>query len=501
MRRLLAFLGTIGCSWTPALAGTPETLIERLTSDRHADRVSAGKELLQLGEAALPILDRTATSASEFDTRVRAQNLAETIRRTGENARLVTVAPVVLDYQGVPLATALADLKSKTGIPLVLHPTDVADPMRAVSLSTGPVSPWQAVDSFCRAAGLREVVTGTVDAKNLPGTPPLPNRRTSYAMAEIPQLSPGSVPVLLADGSYEPRAADFHSAVRVIALPPAYAGNRVIRGLGEVVLTLDVTPLPKLNWESIESVQIHRALDESSRPVPTAHLESGPSGFDPSIAQNVVIGGIAPFGGQQVWIEDQYGNPRTPDQVNPRLVAVRFRTGDRTVHRLKSLEGVVIGQVIQPNQTLMSVEDLASAVGTSFDGPGDTRLTVLSAETAGTGPATVRVRAEYPNPWTMQRLGFRGRFAVTGIMAPPLGGAVTLGGVGQMSFTDAVGKAIRSITVTNSQMSDDGFRQTYEVELSFPKSTGYGPPAKLVVIGNKPLRIEVPFRLENVRMP
>jgi hypothetical protein len=53
----------------------------------------------------------------------------------------------------------------------------------------------------------------------------------------------------------------------------------------------------------------------------------------------------------------------------------------------------------------------------------------------------------------------------------------------------------------SSSMHDDGVRQTQELELHFPKQADAGPPARLDVVGNKALTVDVPFRMENVRLP
>lgn len=505
MRPLLTILGAIGvASGTvvaespilPPLPVSPQSLMTRLASDWYPDRAEATRQLLQLGEPALPMLDHARLSAAEFDTRVRAAELAAIIRGQGDSARLVRAEPITLNYDRVPLAVVVADLRAKTGIPLVLHPTGVTDPARPIVLTTGSVPPWQAIQELCTVAGLHEAVPETFNPRTLPGNPVNPRQRTAYSLAELPRLSPGSVPVILADGRGEPIIADCRTAVRVAALPYSFTGNRVIRGQGESHLTLDVTPLPKLNWESIESIRVNRVLDEAGRPLATIPFDDEPNGH--AVGQPNTIMALGGLGGQQVWIEGDRGS----EQSNPRLVTIRIRTADRTIPRLRLLEGVVVGELVQSNQTLINVDDLPKSVGSTFTGPGDTRLTILSCETPGPDSVTVRVRAEYPNPYTMQRLGLRGRFvAGVGVMPPPFGGAVSLGGVGQLSLTDAAGKAIRQVAVTNSQMSDDGFKQTCEMEMTIPKSPIYGPPKRLLVIGNKPVQVEVPFRLENVRMP
>ena len=504
MLRFFAGLGVLGLGVSPIIGAdmSADHLVERLASARYSDRASAVRELRALGEVALPALDRAARSADGLETRLQAGALAASLRHSAESARVIAAAPITLDYQGVPLATIVADLRARTGIPLALDPRAVTDPLRPVRLTSGPVTPWHAVDLLCRAAGLREIVPASFDPKSFAAnTVRSVPTRTAYSMAEVPQLGPGEVPVVLADGSDLGSARDCRSAVRVSALPPVFSGNRVLLGKDQIALTLDVAPIPGLNWQSVEEVRLHRVWDDAGRPVVTVPMPGESTASDPYISPNMVFGG----GFQPRWVDINSDIGDTTEQSNPRLVTVYLRTDGRRVHRLRRIDGVIVGQVVQRNRELIRVDDLLGSVGVDHEGPGDTRLTVLGYERSRSGTATIRVRAEYPNPWTMQRLGIvRGvgmGVGVGGVLPPPLDGVVSLGGVGRVGFADADGKTIERVSVSNSQMTDDGFRQTYEMEMTFPHHGEAGPPVRMVVTGDRPLRVEVPFRLDDVVLP
>src|SRR4029077_4506985 len=100
------------------------------------------------------------------------------------------------------LGTALADVKAKTGIPLALDPVLVADTLRPITVRTGDVPPGEAVEAFCRAAGLREVFREELARSAGRGSEleALGQGRAYIASTPQPPPTPGQVPVVLADG-------------------------------------------------------------------------------------------------------------------------------------------------------------------------------------------------------------------------------------------------------------------------------------------------------------
>lgn len=511
MRRFLAAVGSAGLAvpgWA-APAPTPptaEALVEKLSAARFGEREAAGHALLKIGADALAMLDRAAAGADP-EARERAARLAEQIRKADESARLLAAPPVSFDYAAVPLDAALADLKAKTGIPLTLAPGKVADALRPVTAKAGPLPPWAAVDEFCSAVGLREVFTADALALPAPGTRPvdaLNFRRNSSAsnyLSDGSQSLPGSGPVMLADGKPDALPGDRSTAVRVCVLPPDFPGNRVVRGAGELVLNLDVAPLAGLRWQEATAVRLSRVEDEAGRPVERSFRPDPPAAPVNAYGEQVFFNGLA--GNVVIW--DDFGSVRPAVKPAPRVVPVKLRTGDRTVTRLKVLQGVVVGEVSVPNQPLIEVPDLARAVGSTFVGPNDARLTVTGYEAKPGGrEVVVRLRVDGPNPAVMQRFGVvRQRVAMTNALPVAPGAGIPLAaGLGQAKFYDAAGNPVRLPTGPLFTDSSDGSgRQTQELELTFTKAAAGGFPVKLAAVGNKGVTVEVPFRLEDVRLP
>ena len=475
-----------------APAPPPPDLIDRLGAPAFAAREQAGRELAGYGPDALSLLSRAAHTHPDPEVRRRADDLAGRIRRLVEDAARVAAPALKLDYTRVPLNVAVADLRSRTGLPLQL------DPARPVTVRTGELPPWEAVEVFLQAADLHEVVRAELPLGPLPGESLVRLRPRPPSLSPFHQDAPAAVPVVLAD-RYAPLPGDRGGGVRVQAVPADFPGHRVVRGAGVVHLCLDVSPLPVLaaggRWEEVTAVRLRHAEDEQGRPVPAAHRDLAEPEPQP---QTVVFGGVLlapgllapPFG-------DVSGRPTT--RPNPRLVSLALRTDDRPARRLGVLDGVVVGEVTVPNQPLVSVEDLVRAVRAGASGAGDVRLAVLGVTTDPAGRTTVRVRVDAPNPWNFPRANRAVNLGLPGF-GPPLFGPAT-NPLPAYRFTDAAGRPVSPSGAVPGAVGDDGFRQSTELDFRFDRRDGAGPPVRLVLIGEKTVPVEVPFRLRDVPLP
>jgi len=496
MRRLLAAVGVLAIGSTSLAADTPaanryELLVKQLGDARFLEREVAAKELLRSGPDAVPALKAALAGTTDPEIRTRAESLIEQLGRQSDTAKLIAPKPVKLDYKNVPLSGVVNDLKAKTGINLTL--AKVADPTRAITLtSAGEVPPWQAVEELCRAAGLREEFK-----VELPPAQPETSgrRRVYYDGNQQPAMLPGAVPVSLEDGKPETLPGSRTSAVRVLAMPGRYPSNKIVRGAGRVILTLDVAPLPGLNWQDVGTVRVTRAEDEDGRPV-----------FADLKPQNELPNnnGYSPWGGGWgggIWFDD-YGNQVGGNRAvpNPRLVPVALRTDDRAIKKLRYFEGVVSGEINLTNVPLFTVDALADAVGKqALVGPNDMKFAVTSHAVGKDGKTSVRIRVESWQQWVLQQMkrgGFNNGMMFWGGWSDTLGNLPT-----QLTWTDAAGKPVAAPQQSSTSYSGDGWRQTVEIEFQFPKSDKHGPPAKVVMKGTKPVNVDVPFRMIDVALP
>src|SRR5262249_12474699 len=109
-----------------------------------------------LGDVALEALRRAALSA-DAETRHRAAELVERIEQRAATARLLAPATVSLDIHQLSRNDAIAEFNKVTGASLRLHSTEAINTGgRRVTVRTGPVMFWDALEQFCRAADLRE---------------------------------------------------------------------------------------------------------------------------------------------------------------------------------------------------------------------------------------------------------------------------------------------------------------------------------------------------------
>ena len=154
MRRMLA--GLVAVCGGSLSAAEPAELVGQLGDARFAVREAAAKSLIKLGAAAMPAVQSAIDTTDDPGIRERAEALLPRLQRIADSERYLAPKMVKLDYRDVPLASIVEDLKKRTGIPLALVAEKVALPSRAVTLTGGEVTAWQAIEKLCAAAGLRE---------------------------------------------------------------------------------------------------------------------------------------------------------------------------------------------------------------------------------------------------------------------------------------------------------------------------------------------------------
>lgn len=498
MRRLFAAVGacalvsglTVGLageSDTPAPPTPPtavqiqiQALVDQLGSERFADREAAAAALEKMGPAVSEALQVAAIRHENPEVRERAAKLLIKLKRGVESTSRLVAKRVKLDYKNIPLGTAVNDLKARTGLPLVLDATRVANPLRPVTCETAELPVWEALEAFCVAANLRESFALELDVPRNTGP-----RRGYVPPPQIP--SADAVPIVLIDGKPDRLPGDRSTAVRVLAMPPGFAGHKTHLGSGDVALCLDVTPVPGLGWQDISGVKISRLIDGAGR--------VGGAGIDKHPLPNFDPNGMVVFARPGVVMRfDMNGNAIPPEAIaNPRVVTVPLKLATTTARSIKRLEGAVYGEVQIPNQHLITVTDPKKNTSVWYSGPGELRCSVLEIKEA-TRPgemSIMRVQLEFPSPWAVnaRKRGFNPGWPE----APRSGQGNTV-----QAF-DAAGKPFPAANNGFTDMSDDGNLTMQTLQFSFRKEAGL--PAKLVVIGPKTVMVEVPFVLENVILP
>lgn len=495
MTRLFATVGILSLAFAVVAgepsASTPAQLVEQLGSEDFRQREAAAAALTQAGPGAIPAL-REAAKSNDPEVRQRAGAILVKLQRAATSSEKLAPKKVKLDYKDAPLGAAFNDLRTRTGLNLALDPARLGDPFRKVTCATGEVTVWEALDAFCAAAGLREEFRDELEL------PQQQARVSGYMAYPAPAVGLDAVPITLVEGKPRRVPGDRRTAVRVLVLPPSFPGHRVTLGTGETTLCLDITPAPGLNWQEVSAVKISRLIDDAGRAggaanprpaeLPQEFFEGGGV-----IGGRVVVLG-AGLGGR---FDSRFGLSGFPRAVaNPRVHPVALKLATPAAKSLKRLEGSVFGEITLPNQTLITVNDPAKNVGVAFDGPGDVRFTVLSLNATGEG-TRVQLLLECPAPWSA---GAR-RGCNPGGLWPEY--PLPNGSIPTPHALDAAGKPMQHGPLSANGLSsfarNDGQAMTYRYDWTFRKQDG--TPAKFIVIGPRPVVVEIPFALENVALP
>ncbi len=475
MRAVAATLLVVGFGLS-ASADDPRTLASRLAHPNYHDRETATKQLIAVGVPALPALEEVRRSGSPEAVR-RATTVLFAIRSAEDSRQAVAAKSVSLNFQGKPLSVAVAELRHRTGVNLVLDPKAVADPTRTVSVKTGDLPPWQAVEAFRAAAGLCEVFqTDPQPANGLSTTYSSIDSR--YPIRTLSTARPSDVAVVWRDGTDAVRPSDCSTGVRVLVVGNA-SHDRVS---GEVTFLLDVTPTAGLNWQRTAEVRIGRVESAAGRRL------------EPVVRHEPVVVRFHSSGRPLLDAFDEVV-PTRPDRPSSTRAFPVTLAAARAVTRLKVLEGVVCGDVHRASQPLLEIDDLPAAVGKTFDGPLGSTLTVVAlnpGRVADTTDVVVRCTSFIPSILRMKGMANVGEIIDVAFTH-------TVGG--RMKLYDGGGAELPRPTRVGTAATGDGTRETHTFTLTFPRTDSGAPkPAKLVVLGTKVVAVRVPFKLEHVEL-
>jgi hypothetical protein len=133
-----------------------ESLVKQLAAERFSDREEAQKELEKIGAAAMETLRKTAKDGEPEVSR----RAAEIIRRIEERAladSVLTPKKVKLSFKDTPVVEAVAELAKQSGhVVEVVEGDRVPLKERKITLETGEVMFWEALDQLCAKGSLVE---------------------------------------------------------------------------------------------------------------------------------------------------------------------------------------------------------------------------------------------------------------------------------------------------------------------------------------------------------
>jgi hypothetical protein len=527
-------LGLLG--WPAGAAEKPDQariaeLVKQLGSDTFADRQKATDALEAIGEPALDAL-RKAAKSTDAEVRKRAGALVEKIELRVKNARVLGPRMVHLVYKDTPLVDAVADFAKKSGYVVVLYDPDGKRKGKKITLDTGNVTFWNAMEQFCTKAGVIESDPnaalmpaprggGAVAAPALPVPPggaappaaaaPKPPARGAGKEAKkedkkeekrpgvarpagpaavVPRgfqswvsVVPGQITLM--PGQRSATAVDTASAVRVRASDKK---NYRISD-DEIALVLEISPEPRLRWQEFRSASIDKTIDDN----------------DQKLAQVAAQGGAgvpgtprAPGGGS--WLPSSNNNLT-------HHATIRLKKGDKETKSLKELTGVVAAQLLGDAEPLVVADNVMKAAGKSFKGKPDGEMKILSAEKKDDGSFEINFVFELPPNVTSE--------TQVNVPAPaaaakkgdapgaiiPANAPTTRFAFNGLTLRDDKGNLLNA-SITFNWKKAGGFapgNRRLEYVATY-KPTGRDPaePAQLVYTGRRSVTINVPFTLKDV---
>jgi hypothetical protein len=475
----------------PADAATPPGInppqlaqwIAQLGSGKFKERETAAQELNAVGEPALASL-RKAVQSQDPEVSRRADILVKQIQQRLETAQLLQPKRLRLTFKDTPLAQAVSDIESKTGLTLQLEGVDRA---KRITLDTGDTTFWEAFDQFCKQAGVTERA-------------PSPNvshgqevriwnaRGNAAQMVIVDRVSNNSanatedrLTLLPAKPTVTP--THYAGAVRIRAVPPA--GRSFGQSKDDTLVLFEVGPQPKLSWQSTLEVRIDRAFDELGQqlfPSPT----NGTSNTE-MLARRL---------GNGVVVVDADGHV-----INGgREVPVRLKRAAKPSQVLREVKGAVTGQVKTPLQVIVSVDDILHSAGKSFKGTDGTVLKVAEASRVEGDHIRLKLRLE-GSPDLANLAGNRRIFRGGRLVMRPGGlRGGTNNSDAHIALLDAEGKSfLVSESESTWEAGANGIVQ--EIDTVYYPRAGQGDAAKVVYSNRRIVTVEVPFTLKDVPLP
>jgi hypothetical protein len=297
---------------------------------------------------------------------------------------------------------------------------------------------------------------------------------------------------------------------------------------GEGLLSLEIAPEPKLQWQQLVSVRVVRATDDQGQ-----ELSQVSDGLvAPALA--VLGGGRARRGAVARAQPAVVGGPAVLwGGLYPQTL-VHLKKGERPAQSLKELTGLLSAQVLTESQPVLVADRVLQAAGKSFKGKGGGSITVNEVVKGNDGKITIRYRLQQPPdvlpagnpiPGARQAVGL----PMPGMpmpVLPAVGGAVQVqiiqaqiqiqrqariqvqmgpGGGGVLSpnngvsLVDPKGKVLPASTTVN--LRQNGAALEAEYEMVYQPQKGRGEPDRLVFFGRKSVAIDIPFTLQDVPLP
>jgi hypothetical protein len=451
---------------------------------------------------------------------------------------------------------AIEELQRQSGYQIIVQGDRAPLAARNITLETGEVPFWEALDKLCQAGALREVRAEPNPAldrsaeltrlqllreaeirmlqqqiqlqQQAQPAMPVPLPKAGVQPVPVPKVAPGAP----AQAQAQVRAAQLQAmaeAIRQQEMALGMQGLSANKANTIVIRDAQVEKLPTtycgaLRIRMLPSNTASDLLTKFGQPAQTSDavlvLDVSP---EPRLRNFAVVGSaridkaIDDQGQSLTAVLEQPHKPAdfagmvlVEFGANLQLLGsptttVRLKLGEKKAKTLIELSGTLTIQAQSPvPDPLVTVDDVLKSEGKTVKGQGDASAQVLKIEKMPNGSYRVQVRYEGPLSVLMGKTVIA---AGAPRLANPMLNEGTFGRTGLPPtpglpvLLDANGKAlsVEQILSTQSNRSNGHFSET--AMLVFRAAQGVGEPAQLVLYNYRMVTTQVPFRFENVALP
>ncbi|HYV36843.1 MAG TPA: hypothetical protein VE988_14135 [Gemmataceae bacterium] len=463
-------------------------LIDKLGSTKFAERERAMKELEAFGPAILPAL-RPAQKSKDAEIKGRVDLLVRKLEDQQMAANLLAGKRVRLNVKNATVPEAVAELARLSGYDLVLNTDAKAFGDRKVTLDTGDTTFWEALQQLCVSAELVDTIAAaTKPGKAIAGA----KKAAANVIRAVPAAAP-IVAVQLSAGKPSDAPVAFAGSLRIKLLKTTKMSN------GDRQLLLEVANEPRLAGFTAGGMPvIVKAINDKKQTLPTSVLPIPSLDIPPPAAANNGVGNVIIVNGNMA---NPALNLATPSFA-PFQFTVNVKPGEKPTKKLEELVGKLTVRTMIDTEPSLVIDKILDAAGKTAKAKDGTTVKVNNIKKQPNGDIAVQIATG--NGQALNGAANGGAIQIQGAAIVQINGQ-NVGGVQNASnpfrLLDAKGESYVLAQSSNSGMSINGGQITYTQTLVFVPKVGQGPPAQLVLPGQRSFAFDVPFALKDVVLP
>lgn len=179
---LTGSLFAVNTAPAPRLTDRPiPELVRDLGSPDYAEREAASRDIDRIGPPALFDLKREIAKSTDGEVLRRGRQLIARLEKRLADEKALAPTMVEINADGQTIEQIVADLSKQTGYAVSV----TADESKRVTLKTGRITFWQAIDQLCDAGNLQIAAVGGIKA---PGTKIADASSPREEITLVPQL-------------------------------------------------------------------------------------------------------------------------------------------------------------------------------------------------------------------------------------------------------------------------------------------------------------------------